>query len=460
MASIKPATRYSNSLNSSTKSDPFSSTELTASRAITKKTTNNQINLSSMVKKLVDNKKAKNFSKDSKFIVADDFLAQDLKKNAKKGAGLSGLHKKLFKGSSGGAKRGDESSKNALTEVKGNTRTLGMVLRSERELLSLCKENEEQMAELKLLLEEKNREVEKLKDLCLKQREEMKSLKNAVLFPDVMNSQLEKLLEKQGSELNQAKHLIPSLQKQVTSLTGQLQCLAEDLEEVKADKYSAKGSSDNHFSSPRTPSCDQEEAANSWFDQEFSSGDYTTPDIPDDMFLKDLNPCLTPCYSKTKPKDFEVYDSQNDDGLSRNNMQMCHGTGFNSHARKLSKSSDCCHCSKTGNSSVRSARQSDESKCTYGKQLPSSPIPTDGECLQGDCNLALGASMVGPISLSPCHPNDTAESGQFIPIHQLSTISRVPDIITYLKSLNMILQSGLLPERSKLPKKFYVHLLT
>lgn len=68
--------------------------------------------------------------------------------------------------------------------------------------------------------------------MCLKQREEIKSLKNAVLFPDVMNSQLEKLLQKQGSELNQAKHLIPSLQKQVTSLTGQLHCLAEDLAEV------------------------------------------------------------------------------------------------------------------------------------------------------------------------------------------------------------------------------------
>lgn len=159
MASIKPATRYTNSLNSSTKSNPSSSAEISVSRAITKKTTTNQINLSSMVKKLVDNKKAKNFNGDTKFIMAADFLAEDLKKNAKKGSGLSGLHKKLFKGSSGGTKRGDESSKKALTEVKGNTRTLAMVLRSERELLSLTKENEEQMAELKLLLEEKNREV-------------------------------------------------------------------------------------------------------------------------------------------------------------------------------------------------------------------------------------------------------------------------------------------------------------
>ncbi|CAI9756675.1 unnamed protein product [Fraxinus pennsylvanica] len=105
-----------------------------------------------------------------------------------------------------------------------------------------------------------------------------------------MNSQLQQLLQEEGSELNQAKHLIPSLQKQVTSLTNQLQYLAE----VKGDKYSAKGSSDNHFSFPRIPSYDQEEAANSWFDQVFSSGDYTGPESPDDKFLEDLNPCLTP----------------------------------------------------------------------------------------------------------------------------------------------------------------------
>lgn len=77
-----------------------------------------------------------------------------------------------------------------------------------------------------------NLQVEKLKDLCLKQREEIKSLKNAILFPDVMNSQLQELLEKQGSELKQAKVVIPALQQQVFSLTGQLQTLAEDLAEV------------------------------------------------------------------------------------------------------------------------------------------------------------------------------------------------------------------------------------
>lgn len=68
--------------------------------------------------------------------------------------------------------------------------------------------------------------------MCLKQREEIKSLKNSILFPDIMNSQVQDLLEKQGSELKQAKQLIPNLQRQVTSLTGQLQCLAEDLAEV------------------------------------------------------------------------------------------------------------------------------------------------------------------------------------------------------------------------------------
>lgn len=74
--------------------------------------------------------------------------------------------------------------------------------------------------------------MEKLKDLCLKQREEIKSLKSAILFPDVMNSHLQELVEKQGSELKEAKQVIPALQQQVSSLTGQLQSLAEDLAEV------------------------------------------------------------------------------------------------------------------------------------------------------------------------------------------------------------------------------------
>jgi len=75
-------------------------------------------------------------------------------------------------------------------------------------------------------------QVEKLKDLCLKQREEIKALKSAILFPDEMNSQLQVLLEQQGSELKQARQVIPTLQRQISSLTGQLQSLSEDLAEV------------------------------------------------------------------------------------------------------------------------------------------------------------------------------------------------------------------------------------
>ncbi|XP_026418133.1 uncharacterized protein LOC113313561 [Papaver somniferum] len=98
--------------------------------------------------------------------------------------------------------------------------------------------------------------VEKLKDLCLNQREEIKALKTAILFPDVVNSQLQDILDKQGSELKQAKQVIPTLQRQVTSLTGQLQYLANGLAEVKVDKYSVRGCYEGNLSSPRTPAFD------------------------------------------------------------------------------------------------------------------------------------------------------------------------------------------------------------
>ncbi|KAK4369687.1 hypothetical protein RND71_009162 [Anisodus tanguticus] len=360
MSLIKPSSRYAktsfDSSRSSTKSDPSSSTDLTRkphnnaiikinnrSNGVTQ--TTHQSNFSSMVKKFAEHKSAKK----AQMVIPVDFIAEDLKKTAKRGSGLSALHKKFFKGSSsggGGVKKEEGSAKKALTEVKGNTRTLGMVLRSERELLSMNKEQEDQIIELKLMLEEKNREevtgssrgnsllqkcrVEKLKDLCLKQREEIKSLKNSILFPDVMNSQVQDFLEKQGSELKQAKQLIPNLQRQVTSLTGQLQCLAEDLAEVKADKYAIRGSYDS-LDSP--PGYDQEEAANSL---EFE--DFNSPDAKD---------------------------------LVKNNIQVYHEAGYNSCARKLSKSSDCRQCSNTSNKSTRAARRSDESKCTYGKQVHS-----------------------------------------------------------------------------------------
>ncbi|CAN4089978.1 unnamed protein product [Withania somnifera] len=241
-----------------------------------------------------------------------------------------------------------------------------MVLRSERELLSMNKEQENQIDELKLMLDEKNIEAEKLKDLCLKQREDIKSLKNAVLFPDVMNSQLQELLEQQRSELKQANQQISTLQKQVTSLTGQLQSLAYELAEVKADKYSLRGCYDSLDSSPRSPEYDQE-AANSL---EFSSENTNPPSSPDDMLLKDLNPCLTPYSAKTKSKEFK-FNTPYDENLLRNNIQVSHDTcySYNSCASKVSESSDCCQCPKAANDSIRAARGSGESKYTHRKQI-------------------------------------------------------------------------------------------
>ncbi|GAB4830739.1 hypothetical protein Ancab_004771 [Ancistrocladus abbreviatus] len=306
-------------------------------------------------------------------IVPADFIAEDLKKTARKGSNLAALPRKLFRTGSGSGEKGQNSSDTkkvkALTDVtsRANTRTLAMVLRSERELLSLSKEQEAEIAELKSLLEERNREVEKLKDLCLKQREEIKALKSAILFPEEMNCQLQYLLEKQGSELKQAKQVIPTLQRQITSLTGQLRTLSEDLAEVKADKYSTKPCFEVNVSSPRTPASDQEEAANSL---DFSSIDATTPGSPDEMFLKDMNPCLTPYYAKSKSKEFEVmgYDSPEGENTLERNMQAPHKIGSISGGRKLSRSSDCSRRCKPGSSGSHVVRRSDESRCTYGRQ--------------------------------------------------------------------------------------------
>lgn len=103
----------------------------------------------------MDNKSSGSKSKAANrtgLIVPADFIAEDLKKNARKGTNFTTLHKKLFSKD----KKGEVK---ALTEVKPNTRTLAMVLRSERELLSQNKDQELEIAELKLMIEEKNREV-------------------------------------------------------------------------------------------------------------------------------------------------------------------------------------------------------------------------------------------------------------------------------------------------------------
>ncbi|CAA7027355.1 unnamed protein product [Microthlaspi erraticum] len=224
--------------------------------------------LTCMMKKLMEMKKT---NSRTKLVIPEELKKIDTVKGGGGKSTLGTLQRKLF---------GKEKAK-ALTEVKGNTRTLSMVLRSERELLSMNKDQEMEISELQFQLEEKNREVEKLKDLCLKQREEIKSLKSAILFPDATNSQVQ--------ELNQARQIIPDLQKQVISHNGQLQCIAQDLAEVKANKCSSE-------------SCYWQAQTSSYDSLEFSSGS------PDGLDLEDLNPCLTP-YTKTKPKEFERVDS-------------------------------------------------------------------------------------------------------------------------------------------------------
>ncbi|MBA0694738.1 hypothetical protein Goari_005011 [Gossypium aridum] len=300
------------------------------------KATTTHHNFTSMVKRFVDNKSKTKAMGHAQLLIPSDVLAEDLKKTARKGAALTVLQRKLFGNGSAGKDRGKKEVK-ALTEVKGNTRTLAMVLRSERELLSANKELEMEITELKLQLQDKNTEVEKLKDLCLKQREEIKSLKNAILFPDAMNSQLQELVQKQGSELTQAKQLIPTLQRQVTSLTEQLQCLALDLDQVKADKYCGNACHQQYGSSPMTPKSDPDGPFDSL---EYSSGDPTTPGSPSDLVLEDLNPCLTPYYVKAKSKEFgEIgYDSPHHETFYENSKQSFNGLGFSSRAKNLSHS--------------------------------------------------------------------------------------------------------------------------
>ncbi|XP_043693446.1 uncharacterized protein LOC122643936 [Telopea speciosissima] len=396
MASLKSSSRYSSLDSRSSASSPSSSSEFkkpgknpsslkrltgrspdpistaeNSSRVLAKTKSSdiastkikNEQNLSSLVKKFMEKRSKMKAGADHKtLVIPADFIAEDLKKTAAKGSKFSAFPKKLFqKGSSPATSRTETK---ALTEVKANTRTLAMVLRSERELLNQNKEHETEIGELKMMVEEKNREVEKLKDLCLKQREEIKSLKSAILFPDIMNSQLHEILEKQGSEFKQARQVIPTLQRQVTSLTGQLQSLAEGLAEVKADKYALQACFEPHGNSPKTPAYDQE-AANSL---EFSSGDPVTPGSPDDMFLKDLNPCLTPYYAMTKSKEFEMmgYDSPNEEPLEAWNDDYLVSL---SHGGKLSKSSEYCTRPSLGNAAAHVARRSDENKCVNGKVI-------------------------------------------------------------------------------------------
>jgi len=101
-----------------------------------------------MMKKLMEMKKSNSKSKRVELVIPEELKKIDTGKGGGKST-LGTLQRKLF---------GKEKVK-ALTEVKSNTRTLSMVLRSERELLGMNKDQEVEIAELKFQLEEKNREV-------------------------------------------------------------------------------------------------------------------------------------------------------------------------------------------------------------------------------------------------------------------------------------------------------------
>ncbi|KAF6153731.1 hypothetical protein GIB67_000964 [Kingdonia uniflora] len=406
MTSIKPSSRYPSF--DSRVPDPSSSSEITkprknnqstlkrligsstirrkspdpivppvenSARALVKaKLVKNEQSLSSMVKKFVDIRSKPKGGGDG-LLIPQDLIAEDMKKMAAKGSTFTSFQRKLFHKGYSGMERKEVK---ALTEVKSNTRTLAMVLRSERELLNENKEYEMEIVELKLTVEEKSIEVEKLRDLCLKQREEIKALKNAILFPDVTSSHLQEIFEKRGSELKHSKEVIPSLQRQVTSLTGQLQCLADEIEEVfsltfafiiafhrlgwtlnnlhkqvKADKYAARACFEGHVNSPRTPACN-DEATNS---VEYNSGYSTAPGSPDNMFLKDFNPCLTP-YAKSKVED-----------LFGSHTQKHNNNILESGGAKMHKSSEYCQIPTSGSPTSRITRRSNESRCAYGMQM-------------------------------------------------------------------------------------------
>lgn len=183
MAAVKPSSRY-NSIDSrsSSTSDRSSSTSTssssnkkninptpgsktrykpsdqlvpakgTTSQAIVraKSTTPQGQNLGSLLRKLID-KRSANPKKNGPPVLPPNPIEKEMKVSGKSnGSNISALSRKLFQ-------KGSE--KKALTEVKSNTRTLAMVLRSERELLAQNKECEDEICELRLLLEERNNEV-------------------------------------------------------------------------------------------------------------------------------------------------------------------------------------------------------------------------------------------------------------------------------------------------------------
>ncbi|KAF9612478.1 hypothetical protein IFM89_000226, partial [Coptis chinensis] len=101
---------------------------------------------------------------------------------------------------------------------------------------------------------------------------------------------------------------------------------------VKADKVVGRPYFDDQVSCPEAT-----------ISSEFSLGDPTGPESPDDMFLKDFNPCLTPYSTKTRSKEFDEirgYNSPDEAGLFGSSSNVW-STNY-SQVGKTSKSSEYC----------------------------------------------------------------------------------------------------------------------
>lgn len=264
--------------------------------------------MTALVKKFMHNKGKPSASNASTLVIPADIIAEDLKKASAKATRVTSLQKKLLQKVSGKSSETPPSQKKLLTDSK-STRPLSVVLKIEQDLLQKNREYEMEIEELHKRLANKNAEVEDLrsmgimlKELCSKQQEEMKRLKGAFPTSKEDSPRLHELLEKQGRELKQARQVIPNLQEQVASLTSQLKCLAEGLAEVKADKEVMRAYFDGHISTPKTPVIHQEPEDS----KDLSNSDPATPVSQEDMILKDMNPCLTPYYARTKSEEYEV----------------------------------------------------------------------------------------------------------------------------------------------------------
>ncbi|MCD7447622.1 hypothetical protein HAX54_032240 [Datura stramonium] len=249
MASIKPSYRYANaassidSLRSSTKSDPFP-TELAprthshrdSSRALTRSSRAVQTPQLGVLGQEIRGAQIRAVNQ----VEAEGGRSEE---DSEKGAGLSALHKKFFKG----VKRDEGSEKKkALTEAKANTRTLAMVLRSERELL----------------------------------REEIKSLKNSCIVPRSYEFSTSGTFGEAGprTQAGKAAYTLSPKAGDFSEAGQNPQCLAYDLAEIEETINIIE--KPRSSARPRSPEYDQEEAANSL---EFSS-ENTIPGSPDDMF--------------------------------------------------------------------------------------------------------------------------------------------------------------------------------